>query len=106
MALTLVGTWGYRERMAGLRQGLAPCGGPLTRREMLRVGALGCLGLTLPNLLRAQAQAATGSSKTSSSFGRAKSCILLYLSGGPPQHETFDPKPEAPLEIRGDFKSI
>jgi hypothetical protein len=40
------------------------------------------------------------------SFGRAKSCILLFLSGGPPQHETFDPKPDAPVEIRGDFRSI
>jgi hypothetical protein len=40
------------------------------------------------------------------SFGRAKSCILLFLGGGPPQHETFDPKPEAPLEIRGNFRAI
>jgi len=40
------------------------------------------------------------------SFGRAKSVILLFLSGGPPQHETFDPKPEAPSEIRGHFRPI
>jgi hypothetical protein len=40
------------------------------------------------------------------SFGRAKSCILLFLAGGPPQHETFDPKPDAPIEIRGNFHSL
>lgn len=39
-------------------------------------------------------------------FGKAKSCIILFLAGGPPQHETFDPKPEAPDTIRGDFGSI
>ncbi len=40
------------------------------------------------------------------SFGRAKSCIILFLAGGPPQHETWDPKPDAPREVRGDFRSI
>ncbi len=44
--------------------------------------------------------------RASSSFGKAKSCIVLYLLGGPPQHETWDPKPDAPVEIRGDFKAI
>src|SRR3954452_23875219 len=39
-------------------------------------------------------------------FGRAKSVILLWLSGGPPQHETFDPRPDAPAEIRGPFQPI
>ncbi len=43
---------------------------------------------------------------TRGSFGRAKSCILLFLAGGPPQHETFDPKPEAPIEVRDTFRSI
>ena len=71
------------------------------RREWLRVGGLGCLGLSLPTLLQAK-----GLKSKDGSFGRAKSCIILFLSGGPPQHETFDPKPDAPLEIRGDFKSI
>ena len=74
---------------------------PFNRREWLRVGGLGCLGLSLPSLLQAK-----GLKSKDGSFGRAKSCIILFLSGGPPQHETFDPKPEAPLEIRGDFKSI
>jgi hypothetical protein len=39
-------------------------------------------------------------------FGKAKSCIVLFLFGGPPQHETWDPKPDAPVEIRGDLKPI
>lgn len=76
----------------------------MSRREMLRAGGLGLLGLSLPQLLALKSSAAGNTA--GGSFGRAKSCILLYLSGGPPQHETFDPKPEAPLEIRGDFKSI
>lgn len=70
-----------------------------SRREWLRVGGLSALGLSLPRLMHAEA------AKTAS-FGRAKSCILLFLSGGPPQHETWDPKPDAPLEIRGTFRSI
>lgn len=74
----------------------------LSRREWLRVGGLGSMGLSLPAILRASVTSAG----QQASFGRAKSCILLFLSGGPPQHETFDPKPMAPLEIRGDISSI
>src|SRR4051812_49857730 len=74
----------------------------LTRRDLLRVGGLGLFGLSLGALLGArQARGAAGRSA-----GRAKACILLYLSGGPPQHETWDPKPDAPAEIRGTFKPI
>ena len=77
-----------------------------SRREMLRLGGLSCLGLSLPSLLSSQARAATAKAISHESFGRAKSCLLLFLGGGPPQHETFDPKPEAPLEIRGEFRAI
>ena len=70
----------------------------LTRRDLLQVGALGLLGL------KTSAKAAPVAA--SSSFGRAKSCILLYLYGAPSQIETFDPQPKAPKEIRGDFNSI
>jgi uncharacterized protein (DUF1501 family) len=82
-----------------------PCA--LNRREWLRVGGLGALGLSLPMLLnpKARAAAAAGSGQ-GGTFGRAKSCIILFLSGGPPQHETFDPKPDAPQEIRGTFGAI
>lgn len=80
----------------------------ISRRELLRVGGLSCLGISLPDLLRAQALAKTQSDAASGSpsFGRAKNVIFLWLQGGPPQHETFDPKPDAPAEIRGEFKPI
>src|SRR5205085_1866318 len=73
----------------------------LRRRDFLQIGALGGIVLGLPTLLRAAAQpSATGT------FGRAKRCILLFLHGGPPQHDTWDPKPNAPVEIRGELKPI
>ena len=78
----------------------------LSRREWLRMGGLGTLGLSLPTLLQARDTAPAGVLPTDKSFGRAKNVIFLYLLGGPPQHETFDPKPLAPLEIRGPFKPI
>ena len=77
---------------------------PFSRREWLRVGGRGALGLSLPSLLRGNASPAALS--RAASFGRAKSCIILFLSGGPPQHETFDPKPDAPVDIRGTFRPI
>src|SRR5262245_39570177 len=87
-----------------------------TRREWLRVGGLSVLGLSLGDLLRAgiAASPAAAASPDSSlgrglegtTFGRAKNVIFLWLQGGPPQHETFDPKPEAPAEIRGLFRPI
>src|SRR5712671_158463 len=67
----------------------------ITRRDFLTVGGLGAAGLALPSLLKAQAQSATR--------GRAKSCILLFMGGGPPQMDTFDLKPDAPVEVRGEF---
>lgn len=75
-----------------------------TRREWLRAGGLGVLGVSLPALFRAESAAAVAAK--GSSFGRAKSCVLLFLSGGPPQHDTFDPKPDAPIEVRGTIGSI
>lgn len=76
----------------------------LTRRDWLRIGALGALGLSLPTLWKEHALAA--STSRAASFGKAKACIIVGLTGGPPQHETWDPKPEAPEEIRGPFSSI
>lgn len=81
--------------------------GGWSRRELLRVGGLGWLGLSLPGLWRGQAAEGGGlPAAGQGSFGRAKSCIIFFLGGGPPQHETFDPKDDAPREIRGEFKSI
>jgi hypothetical protein len=73
------------------------------RREWLRLGGLGACGLALPALLR-QRQAA--GAQVVGSGGRARHCIVLFLLGGPPQHETWDPKPDAPAEIRGDLGPI
>jgi hypothetical protein len=86
--------WGARHRL---------CDG-LTRRELLRVGGLGLLGLSLPDLLRGRAAASP--SRARRPAGRAKSCILLFMVGGPPQYETWDPKPDAPSAIRGEFRLI
>ena len=77
------------------------CPGTLSRRSFLHAGtALG--GLGLPGLLRAQAQAANADQATRSD----KSMIVLWLWGGPSHLETFDLKPEAPLDYRGDFRPI
>jgi len=73
------------------------------RREFLRVGALGSLGLGLPELLALQSEAHAASSTT---FGRAKRCILMHLWGASPHQDTFDLKPEAPIEVRGPFLPI
>src|SRR6267142_1072680 len=73
----------------------------LSRREFLRIGGLSALGLSLPGFLRLQQlAAATGTPKKSTR------CILLWMQGGPSHHDTFDPKPDAPAEIRGEFGTI
>ncbi len=74
------------------------------RREVLRVGGLGLLGgLDLAGLARGvEVAKASGNAPA----GRAKSCIVLFLMGGPPQHSTWDPKPDAPAEVRGEFGPI
>lgn len=78
----------------------------VTRREMLRVGGLGLAGLGLADVLALQEQAAGANVVRPRSFGRAKAIILIHLYGAPSQLETVDPKPDAPAEIRGDFKTI
>src|SRR5262249_33932574 len=74
----------------------------LTRREVLRAGGLTALGLSLPDLLRG----AGAGRAPARSGGKARSCIVLFLMGGPPQHSPRDPKPDAPAEVRGEFKPI
>ena len=82
------------------------CSGPVSRRGFLEVGGMSLLGFGLGGLLEARGANALPAGKGGGTFGKAKSCIILFLCGGPPQHETFDPKPDAPLEIRGTFRSI
>src|SRR6516225_6336034 len=72
---------------------------------MLVAGGLSLFHLGLPDFLRLEHSQAA-SSHPSRSFGKAKACILLYLYGSPSQLETFDMKPAAPLEIRGEMKPI
>lgn len=76
------------------------------RREVLRAGALSTLGLTLPQLLQWQAAASDNIHPTGSAFGAAKRVLLLYLQGAASQFETWDPKPDAPVEIRGQWGAI
>jgi hypothetical protein len=74
----------------------------IDRRSLLRAGMLGAAGLALPNLLRMEAHAAQQGKPTK----RASSVIILWMRGGPSQHETWDPKPDAPAEVRGPFGAI
>ena len=79
------------------KRGKRFCDG-LTRRDALQVGAMGFGGLTLADLLRAEARADTGSSH--------KALINIHLSGGPSHQDMFDLKPEAPREFRGEFEPV
>ena len=79
----------------------------VARREWLRVGGLSALGVSLPQLLRAAETSTAGlgaapklAGELGSTFGKAKNVIFLWLQRGPPQHETFDPKPDAPTGCR------
>jgi hypothetical protein len=80
----------------------------ISRREILRVGGLSFTGLVWSDWLRARAATAgprsTGSK--SSGFGKAKACILIFNYGGPSHLDTWDLKPDAPREIRGEFKPV
>ena len=67
-----------------------------TRRAVLQAGLLGCAGLTLPTLLRAR----------TNETARPKSVILIWLRGGASHIDSFDMKPNAPVEIRGEFAPI
>lgn len=89
-----------KSTMLGLKHN---CAG-MPRRDFLQLGVGGLFGLGLTDLfrLRAAASQATGGGAPKKNVN----CILVWLDGGPSHYETFDPKPDAPSEIRGDFKSI
>lgn len=82
-------------------QTLRHCQG-VSRRSFLQVGALGGLGLSLPSFLAAKAQA----SGTPSSSSGAVNCIVIWTQGGTSHHDTFDPKPQAPVSVKGEFGVI
>ena len=78
-------------------RGNRSCDG-VTRRDAIRVGSLAAIGLGLPQFLRARAEAESPTTDVS--------CILIWLQGGISHIDSFDPKPEAPVEIRGEFGVI
>ncbi len=81
------------------------CNG-VTRRDLLHIGGIGALGLSGFNSPRSLLADNVSNNGMSGSTGRAKSCIFVFLFGSPPQHETFDPKPQAAREIQGEMKAI
>jgi uncharacterized protein (DUF1501 family) len=88
--------------MFGLNRIESGAAGGVTRRQLLRIGGLACAGISLPQLLAGrETQAAQDPAA-----GRAKACIVIYLFGGPSQLETFDLKPSAPSDFRGEFSPI
>jgi hypothetical protein len=72
----------------------------MSRRAMLRLGALAPLGLSLPGMLASQAN---GAKSAGSSFGSAKRCLLMFMWGGPAHQDLWDLKPEAPANVRGEY---
>jgi hypothetical protein len=68
-----------------------------SRRQVLQVGSAGLLGLSLPRLLAADRRAPRA---------RADACVLIFLNGGPSHLDMWDMKPDAPREVRGEFKPI
>jgi hypothetical protein len=72
----------------------------MTRRDFLHIGSLASLGVTLPGFLARRAGASTGGPQ------RDINCIMLFLVGGPSHLDTWDPKPQAPAEVRGPFRPI
>jgi hypothetical protein len=78
----------------------------LTRRRLLTAGSLGFFGINLPRFLQVSQARANDAPVVSAPRARAKSCIFLYQFGGPSHLDTFDPKPDAPDGIRGEFAAI
>ena len=99
--------WGSQEgtELLGIAQPPAIMCDGVSRREAICLGGLTSLGFSLPQLLQLRSGMAQqpGSGPNA---GRARSVILFWLLGGPPQHETWDPKPDAPAAIRGEFGAI
>ena len=82
----------------------ATCDG-VSRRELIRVGGAGLLGISLANILQLEARGG-GASPGQAGFKKAKNFIFIFLQGGPSHLDIWDPKPDAPDNIRGDFSPI
>ena len=85
------------------------CAG-MPRRDFLQVGLGGLLGLGLADVMRLraanQASVHPSSGARAAASGKPVNCIMVWLDGGPSHYESFDPKPDAPKEIRGDFQDM
>jgi hypothetical protein len=92
--------------MLSLHSGLARLCDGLTRREALRVGGLSAFGLSLPGVLAARQTTGPSAATGPKGFARARACIVLWMTGGPSQLESWDPKPGAPTEVRGPFGTL
>jgi hypothetical protein len=77
-----------------------------SRRDLLRAGGLGVIGLSLARRLRAEGAAGPQSTSSGSTLSPIKSCILIFYYGGPSHIDLWDMKPDAPSSVRGEFKSI
>src|SRR5712675_381154 len=80
------------------------CAG-MPRRDFLQLGIGAVMGLGFSDILRLRTDAAA-SSIASKTAGKQVNCILIWLDGGPSHYETFDPKPDAPSEVRGELSPI
>jgi hypothetical protein len=78
----------------------------ITRRELLQVGYTGLLGISLPSLLTQQAVSAQATRARDEKPRKPKSVLIVFLTGAPSHIDTFDMKPDAPPEVRGEFQSI
>src|SRR6185295_18870930 len=80
-----------------------------SRREFLRIGGMGMAGISLADILRLQANASAvpdSAAKGKAGWGNAKNIIFVFLQGGPSHIDIWDPKPDAPSNVRGEFKPI
>jgi hypothetical protein len=78
----------------------------MPRRDFIQLGIGGLLGVGFADLLRLRANAAGSTASAFKPSGKRVNCIMIWLDGGPSHYETFDPKPDAPSEVRGEFKQI
>ncbi|MBT6805525.1 MAG: DUF1501 domain-containing protein, partial [Verrucomicrobia bacterium] len=90
----------------GMNSDLCDGGMKLTRRDLLKVGGSGLLGLSLGSMLKMQAHASGSSHQGGPGWGRAKSIIMVYLQGGPSHLDLWDPKINVPDNVRSVFKTI
>src|ERR1700676_616547 len=79
--------------------------GPFSRRQLLQIGGLGGFGLSLARLLQSE-DARAAQRSASERQTNVKSCILIFFYGGPSHLDTWDLTPTAPLEVRGEFRTV